>query len=276
MAFGLIVSTKSASLRRCWKHADRSLPRAGATMAAVLTACGLVFAASAEAEPVGTVKARTQRMSEPTLNSRQDGWYNVNDRLKLVCAARGQATRGFFSSTIPNGGWNTLWYKTSDGHFVSGVDIETGTPNAVAPDCAGRDDHEVMPAANAGRAMGQRRLTNSGAEGQCTWGALHQWFEAGGYYPALDGNAMDWAASARAYGWTVVTDAQPRAIVVFQPWLPGISAYGHAAWVNSVSERFDGRWINITEMNNGSHGGVGEWWTRDVKEVPGMSYILMP
>ena len=271
MGFGLVVGTEPASRQRCW-----AIPRAGVTAAALLTVCGLVFAAFANAEPSGSVRARTPRMSEPTPNSRRDGWYNAGDRLTLVCSTRGPATTGLFSSTSANGGWDALWYKTSDGHFVSGVDIETGTLNAVAPDCAGRDDRGVVPAASSGHAMGQRRLTNPGSEGQCTWGALHKWFEAAGYYPSLDGNAMDWADSARAHGWTVVTDAQPRAIVVFQPWLPGISAYGHAAWVNSVSERGDGTWINITEMNNGAHGGVGQWWTRDVRDVPGMSYILMP
>lgn len=186
MGFGL----RSPSLQRCRVVTRRGLLRAGVAAAAALTAGGLVFAATAEAEPA---------------------------------AAAGAA-----------------------------------------------------PAASPGRAMGQRRSVNAATEGQCTWGALQKWFDAGGYYPALDGNAMDWADSARAHGWTVVTDAQPRAIVVFQPWLPGVSPYGHAAWVNSVSERFDGTWVNITEMNNGSHGGAGQWWTRDARSVPGMSYILMP
>lgn len=51
-----------------------------------------------------------------------------------------------------------------------------------------------------------------------------------------------------------------------------MSQYGHVAWVNSVS----GRWINITEMNNESHGGPFAWWTRDTQHIPGMSYILIP
>jgi len=190
MGFGRVVGGKSASLRRCRVVAGRNLLRAGVATATVLTAGGLVFAASADAEP----------------------------------AAAGGAA----------------------------------------------------PTVSPGRAVGQRRPVNSGTDGQCTWGALQKWFEAGGYYPALEGNAADWADSARAHGWTVVTDPQPRAIVVFQPWLPGVSPYGHAAWVNAVSERGDGTWVNITEMNNGSHGGAGQWWTRDAMNVPGMSYILMP
>jgi surface antigen len=127
--------------------------------------------------------------------------------------------------------------------------------------------------------MGKTRSTNSGLPGQCTWGALQKWFEASGnrFYPALTGNAMDWANSARAAGWTVVLDAQPRSIVVFQPNVQYANpAVGHVAWVNSVSRRSDGVYVNITEMNNTAHGGEYHWWTRDVKDVKGMSYILLP
>jgi len=126
------------------------------------------------------------------------------------------------------------------------------------------------------RTMGARRAQNSGDPGQCTWGALQMWFQNSGYYPDIQGNAKDWVASARAHGWTVVSGAQPRSIVVFQPGLPGVDPNGHSAWVNSVSQRFDGQWINMTEMNDTSHGGLGNWWTLDVKDEPGMSYILMP
>lgn len=90
----------------------------------------------ASADGSATVKARTQRMSAPNLNSAQNGWYNPGDRLTLVCSVRGQAVKGYFSFNIPNGGWDNLWYKTSDGNYVADVDIETGTLAAVAPDCA--------------------------------------------------------------------------------------------------------------------------------------------
>ncbi|WP_418003543.1 hypothetical protein ACNO8X_27330 [Mycobacterium sp. PDNC021] len=93
-----------------------------------------MVAAPAHADPVATVKARTQRMSEPNLGSHQDGWYNAGDRVTLMCSQRGQQVKGFFSFNIP-GGWDNLWYKTSDGHFVADVDIETGTLNDVTGDC---------------------------------------------------------------------------------------------------------------------------------------------
>jgi surface antigen len=130
--------------------------------------------------------------------------------------------------------------------------------------------------ADAARTMGVHLQQNSGDPGQCTWGALQMWFQNSGYYPDIEGDAKDWADSARAHGWTVVTGAQPRSIVVFEPGLPGVNPNGHSAWVNSVSLRPDGQWINMTEMNDATYGGVGAWWTRDVRDEPGMSYILMP
>lgn len=73
-------------------------------------------------------------MSDANLGSQQNGWYNPGDQLTLVCSRRGQNVKGFFSFNIP-GGFDNLWYKTSDGNFVADVDIETGTLNDVANDC---------------------------------------------------------------------------------------------------------------------------------------------
>jgi len=84
-------------------------------------------------------------MTDASLGSRQDGWYNPGDRLTLVCSKRGQNVKGYFSFNIP-GGWDNLWYKTSDGHFVADVDIETGTLDAVAPACgSGGGNHAPPP-----------------------------------------------------------------------------------------------------------------------------------
>ncbi|TLH69139.1 amidase [Mycolicibacterium aubagnense] len=129
-----------------------------------------------------------------------------------------------------------------------------------------------QPSSLPGRTMGAVQASNSGGPGQCTWGALQKAFENVGYYPDIHGNAKLWADSARSRGWTVVDEPQARSIAVYPSELPGVSEYGHVAWVNSVS----GRWINITEMNNESHGGPFAWWTRDTQHIPGMSYILLP
>ena len=126
--------------------------------------------------------------------------------------------------------------------------------------------------AGPARTMGAVQASNSGWPGQCTWGALQMAFQNVGYYPDIHGNARVWADAARSRGWTVVDEPQARSIAVYPAELPGVSQYGHVAWVNSVS----GRWINITEMNNESHGGPFAWWTRDTQHIPGMSYILIP
>ncbi|CAM3900898.1 M23 family metallopeptidase [Mycolicibacterium frederiksbergense] len=124
------------------KESTLRFARSSAVIAlALLCTVATTVAAPAHADASATVKARTQRMSAPNLNSTQSGWYNPGDRLTLVCSTRGQAVKGYFSFNIPNGGWDNLWYKTSDGHFVADVDIETGTLDAVARDCS-------APAAN--------------------------------------------------------------------------------------------------------------------------------
>jgi murein DD-endopeptidase MepM/ murein hydrolase activator NlpD len=82
------------------------------------------------------VKAQTtQRMNGPNLKSGQDGVYKAGQVLTLVCHTTGERVKGYFSFNIPNGGWDDLWYKTSDGHYVADVDIETHTLNALGPEC---------------------------------------------------------------------------------------------------------------------------------------------
>ncbi len=129
------------------RTADSSWRRLVAASMTLLTGTALCISAAgpASADPVATVKARTQRMSEPNLNSHQNGWYSPGERLTLVCSKRGQAVKGFFSFNIP-GGWDDLWYKTSDNNFVADVDIETGTLKDVTQEC-GVDGPPPAPAA---------------------------------------------------------------------------------------------------------------------------------
>ena len=53
----------------------------------------------------------------------------------------------------------------------------------------------------------------------------------------------------------------PRSIVVFAPGVDRAPPSGHVAWVDTTAERGDG--LNI-------------WTSRQVKDLPGMSYILLP
>lgn len=133
--------------RSLFRSAAQSLPVA----LAVLTGSTLMFASPAHADAAATAKVRTQRMTDATLNSAQNGWYNAGDRLTLVCSKRGQAVKGYFSFNIP-GGWDDLWYKTSDGNFVADVDIETGTLDVVAPDCGTVPSDPTGPSAPSAKA----------------------------------------------------------------------------------------------------------------------------
>jgi hypothetical protein len=105
------------------------------TVTAGLTAAALLTAAPASASATGTAKVRTQRASAPNLAS-QVGWFEAGEVIELQCSAHGQRVKGYFSFNIPNGGWDDLWYRTTSGHYVADVDIETGTLNSVTPDCA--------------------------------------------------------------------------------------------------------------------------------------------
>ncbi|MBB6628439.1 hypothetical protein H5V45_14020 [Nocardioides sp. KIGAM211] len=94
----------------------------------------------------GRVATRTQRMTQSTLNSTQEGWYENGQVLTLSCYQRGQSVQGYFSSSFPNGGWDNLWYRVDDGHYVADVDLETGTLDPVVPACA---DQPVADTTNA-------------------------------------------------------------------------------------------------------------------------------
>ena len=96
-----------------------------------------------------------------------------------------------------------------------------------------------------------------------------------GYYPQLSGNAKAWAGSARANGWTVVADAQPRSIVVFQPGVWGVDrSMGHVGYVTGVRTSGAARYVTFIEMNGTA--GFGRYDTRTRKDIAGMSYILLP
>jgi surface antigen len=122
------------------------------------------------------------------------------------------------------------------------------------------------------RTVGRTQAINPGTPGQCTWGVAEKWFEATGSYPAMRGNALEWTNTAAAAGYTVVDTPQDRSIVVFQPGVAGAGGYGHVAWVDSVSP--GGQFIHVTEMNG--LAGEGLWNDRDIQNVPGMAYVLLP
>lgn len=155
---------------RSSRRPKRSRIELSVAMAAAI-ASAVALATPAAADAGATVKAKTQRMTQPNLNSQQNGWYTPGTRLTLVCSIRGQAVKGYFSFNIPNGGWDNLWYKTSDGHYVADVDIETGTLGVVAPDCASAGSPSPPPAAPSkadaaiAKAMSMVNTNNFGPRG---------------------------------------------------------------------------------------------------------------
>ena len=154
---------------------------------------------------------------------------------------------------------------------VSGA-LLLGTPMPVAVNA------DTVSARTKGATTDHNPL--SGWEGYCTWGTQEQIHVHTGYYVrALTGNAEVWSDQARAAGWTVVGEAQPRSIAVYSSSLVG--GVGHVAWVDAV-DRDD---LTIVEMNFGygasaANGwrtsGFGQFDTRIVKAVAGMTYILIP
>ncbi|MDY7542452.1 MULTISPECIES: RICIN domain-containing protein [unclassified Cryobacterium] len=115
---------------------ERSKPVLFTGLAAVvLTAVSMIgFPAAASASPAATVMVQTQRMSDATLNSTLIGYYPKGAMLQLSCYKRGQSVKGYFSKWIA-GGYDDLWYKTSDGSFVADVDVQTGSSAPITGQC---------------------------------------------------------------------------------------------------------------------------------------------
>ena len=205
----------------------------------------------ARATATVTVKARTQRMSGGSLNSRCLGTLAVGYKTTAGCRIIGQTHSGHY-------GTSNLWWDTPVG-WLPDADV-LGSVNV--PNCVTR------------RAIGVKESSNTAPYGQCTWKAKDMFRRAVGASPALYGDAAQWLASARTAGYTTVLDApsSAKAIVVFQPGVQGAGSVGHVAWLLSTEQRSDGRYITIIEHNWNGQGAVDH--TRTIKDVVGMSYIL--
>ncbi|MFT4125858.1 MAG: CHAP domain-containing protein [Gordonia sp. (in: high G+C Gram-positive bacteria)] len=239
---------------------------AALTLAAAAGLSAAIAAPPAEAgiktaKTLETLNVRSQPNSSGRLLRRIPGGTAVG----INCWTNGQAVTGRYGRT-------TIWYTIDGGGWVTDAGLYTGTNNPVTPRCG---TTTPAPAPTNGRAVGAKSSHNSGTYGYCTWGALELWRQNTGYYPRISGNAKDYAASARANGWTVVSDAQPRSIVVFAPGVHGVDrTYGHVGWVTSVEQRSDGRYIHYRDMNG--RAGYGQWGSTVTKDISGMSYILAP
>ncbi len=178
-----------------------------ATLAVVATA--LVVAPPAAADgPTARVMVRTQRMADAHLSSGQDGWYERGAVITLDCYKRGQPVKGYFSPYLPNGGWDDLWYRVSDGRFVADVDIETGSTNPVTAPCPVPFDAAPAPTIDGAVVVDSTLSANTG-----------------GWSPAAD----------FTYQWNL--DGQPVGGATAQSWLLPDTALGKSVTVTVTGQR---------------------------------------
>lgn len=230
--------------------------------ATLVAGAGVSVAAGVDAAgPTGVVRTSGSALNvrqAPNPTSPVVRQLNNESAVVLDCSMTG------ISVTSPGGVHTKLWYRTTKGGYVSDAFLRTGSNRSITKSCVGE----------TGRTWGKTGNYNSGASGNCTWGAYEYFRKRTGVYPLVHGNAKDVAASAKANGWTVVLPAQANSIVVFQPGIYQANMkYGHMAWVTGVEDRRDGVYIDIIEMN---WRALGVWSTRTVKDIRGMSYILAP
>lgn len=227
-----------------------------AALILVVTSLALVLGGAGAAHAgTGSGKAAvaTQRMTGPTLNTTQAGWYAKGSVLTLTCYQRGQSVKGYYSPWIP-GGWDNLWYKVSDGYWVADVDINTGSNNPVTPPCASTPAPSSGQPANWNCYVKYSRACISqfgyggtpvagypvdGWGNNCTNYVAYRLMRNGASNYAYLRNGSDWDENARARGFRV--DQRPGSGSVAQ-WNGG---YGHVAYVDWVSA--DGNRVAISE-----------------------------
>ena len=225
-------------------------------------------AADSRTVAVNTGAGELNVRSAPSANSQKIGSIRNQSLVVIVCYTRGAAFSGGPYHLTTN-----IWNRLDKGGFVTDAMLNTGSNEPVVPRCDGETPAPVAPA----RATGRKSQENTAPLGSPLWGALEKWFQVSQrqFYPALSGAPRDLANAARAAGWTVVERPEPRSIVVFQPGVDGAPPSGHVAWVDTSAKRRDGQYIGITEVH-GNGDGLNTWTSRQVKDLPGMSYILLP
>lgn len=138
------------------KPSPRMAMSAVATLSLALTMLVGTQEPAAAVDTTPRVMATTQRMTGPHLtNYYQHGTYAAGTSVTLYCHERGQSVTGYYSRWIP-GGYDNLWYQTTDGHWIADVDINTGSNNPVVGSCLKTVDtnqwYEVV-AKNSGKAV---------------------------------------------------------------------------------------------------------------------------
>lgn len=231
-------------------------PLAVAAAVAVVLTVQIAVAGAAEAAPNrGTPAVTTQRMTDATLHSTQHGTYAKGGALVLECYERGQSVKGAFSPWIP-GGWDNLWYRVDDGHYVADVDLSTGSNDPVTGPCS-------QPPRASGGVVGDdypatwKNLPLDGAVDdwgyytrECTSFVAHRLAAKNGFtMPRAIGWAGAWGGQLQARGYRV--DSSPRVGSI--AWDPA----GHVAWVAKVGDGV----VTVEEYN---YGYTGQYHSRTV------------
>jgi surface antigen len=111
-------------------------------------------------------------------------------------------------------------------------------PNLVAQATATAVYHKQMDG-YAPNSTGGQTVVNNGTSlswplGQCTDWANRRYHALTGFWVSWTGNANQWAAGARAAGWTVSSTPHVPSIIVLQAGVQQASGYGHVAVVESM------------------------------------------
>ncbi len=107
--------------------------------------------------------------------------------------------------------------------------------------------------------------------GPCTYYADFRYHQLTGNWVPWGGDAWEWAAGARAYGWNVSSIPHVPSIIVLQPGVQGAGYFGHVAVVEGINK--DGS-VYATNWNwyaNG--GGWARWSSWNFSPGPGVSFV---
>jgi surface antigen len=172
---------------------------------------------------------------------------------------------------------SAIWDEIGSGRYVSDYWVNTPNFGTYSPGLAVCAGTPTGGGGTIGRTVGDNPFPG----GQCTWGAdnlAHEFmatdptaYPSGHSFIEVSGNADQWASSASANGWTVVSTPHLDSIVVFQPGVQGADpTYGHVAFVTAV---YSNGTFQIEEMN-ATAGSNYDF--RTVSEASGESFILIP
>ena len=138
-----------------------------------------------------------------------------------------------------------------DGRIVMAI---TGRPVGPGPHPRRAFKHVIQPGSLRVEAWNPRGSGSGGSggdgdlypKGQCTWYVARQRPDLP-YFPAHDGDAKNWIASAERFKLPIGREPRVGAVAVFQPGQYGAGIYGHVAYVTKV----DGDRMTIREANYG-------------------------